>query len=221
MHSTRLTVQVLLLTGAVSAPACVPADSADIKADEPSGPAAALLVPDAVRLPPAGGTYTSAVHGGAGGAPFSIRCPVNEYAIGIYGRSGAYVDRLGLICASITGRAGLQKMGAGHLIGAAGGSGGADFTILCPQPYSAMAGLMGRSAEFLDAVAPLCRDIAFGIGSRIDLRGGSGGSGFSDEFWPGLVQRISGRAGNYIDSIGYESQPMEFRVSAKEAEGGY
>lgn len=176
---------------------------------------------EAVRLPPLGGTFSSVYHGGTGGAPFSIGCPVNEYAIGVYGRSGSYVDRIGLICAPLKTGSGPQKLGPGHLVATAGGAGGADFALVCPQPWSAMAGLAGRSGNMLDAVSPICRDIADAGVTIPPLQGGRGGGTFVDEHWPGLVIRISGRAGDYIDGIRYVVQPMDFRLTAKETGGGY
>ena len=36
--------------------------------------------------------------GGNGGNHYAVSCPQGSVAVGAYGRSGAYVDRLGLIC---------------------------------------------------------------------------------------------------------------------------
>lgn len=211
----HITIAVLLLA------ACGSPEYADNERPITQGTGVHQIMAEAVHLPPIGGTYRSSYFGGPGGAPFSIRCPLNEYAIGIYGRSGSYIDQIGLICAPLKSGSGPQKIGTGHPVGVAGGAGGVDFTLVCPQPYSAMSGIAGRSGKYIDAISPICRDIADGSLTTFPFRGGSGGGFFSDEHWPGLLIRLSGQSGTTIDGIGYELQPMEFRISAKETGGGY
>jgi hypothetical protein len=45
-----------------------------------------------------GGAYGIGTYGGGGGGGFDIRCPGNQVMTGLYGGSGAVVDRVGPIC---------------------------------------------------------------------------------------------------------------------------
>jgi hypothetical protein len=48
--------------------------------------------------------------GGTGGGPYSISCGSGAVAVGITGRSGAYVDQLGLACATLQNDGSLGPM---------------------------------------------------------------------------------------------------------------
>jgi hypothetical protein len=55
-----------------------------------------------VRARHTGPESTAPFVGGSGGSARGVfRCPLGEAAIGIYGGSGAFVDRLGLICSPV------------------------------------------------------------------------------------------------------------------------
>ncbi len=86
-------------------------------------------------------------------------CRPGEYVIGLAGRTGAWVDRIGVICGrveadlSITPRPRPQRR--------FGGRGGAPARLLCPRNTVAV-GHTGRSGAYLDRVVLFC--------ARLDAR---------------------------------------------------
>jgi hypothetical protein len=103
-------------------------------------------------LAPSGqaGTY----RGGLGtqqGASVALRCPAGWIAVGLWGASGALVDRISLSCAPRPGGPVVHLRGVG-------GDGGAGFHASCPR--GALRGLTGRVGELLDSIGMLCDDAA-------------------------------------------------------------
>jgi hypothetical protein len=91
--------------------------------------------------------------GGTGGAVFDTRCPPGQVGVGLFGRSGAEVDALGLACAD------LKAWAAGPTravrLAPNGGTGGRDYEALCPSGY-VMVGLEGRSGAHIDRIGGYC-----------------------------------------------------------------
>ena len=85
---------------------------------------------------------------GAQGPAVAVACAPDEVPVGYYGRSGALVDAVGLLC---------QKPGAKEIRRSvsAGGHGGKPFEVRCPKG-SVVMGLRGRDGALLDAVGVAC-----------------------------------------------------------------
>ncbi|WP_437487711.1 hypothetical protein WME75_07365 [Sorangium sp. So ce1014] len=81
----------------------------------------------------AGGTGGTGGAGGAGGAAvdisYEIPCGSGNVAVGIHGRSGGSIDRIGLMCAPLAGDG---TLGTAFQTVTAGGDGGSPGTVLCP-----------------------------------------------------------------------------------------
>jgi hypothetical protein len=84
----------------------------------------------------AGGTVgaggTAGVGGGTGGSgdgTYDITCGDGNVAVGIFGRSGSWMDRLGLICAPLDGDG---NLGATFQTDSTGGDGGMPGDAICP-----------------------------------------------------------------------------------------
>jgi hypothetical protein len=85
------------------------------------------------RFSPGDPVFTRGPVGGTAGskAPL-LTCPGGYAASGIYGRSGAHVDMLGLVCAE-AGSDGRPIKSTERAIGAYGGQGGTFFYDVCPE----------------------------------------------------------------------------------------
>jgi hypothetical protein len=94
-----------------------------------------------------------------------IACLPGQAVVGIHGRSGILLDALGVICADVTARmssdlpSGLLLDTAEHIrIPAFGGSGGDEFSFICPDGSVAL-GYRGRTGDLADAVGIACARI--------------------------------------------------------------
>src|SRR5262245_55457200 len=76
--------------------------------------------------------------GGTGGSPWEAKCPPGAFLIGLFGRTGSWIDRLGLICATWDARC--RRMGDPQRLKGGGGNGGAPATATCPA-NTAVAGM--------------------------------------------------------------------------------
>jgi hypothetical protein len=101
-----------------------------------------------------GSTYSRGPYGGTGGSSFSRTCPSDAVAVGLHGRSGQYLDQVGLQCASVSSwpRYGTVTT----TTTAAGGSGGSAFDDRCVRGY-ALTQIDVRSGDYVDAVQGMCR----------------------------------------------------------------
>lgn len=121
--------------------------------------------------------------GGGGGNPGVITCP---RIVGFYGRSGRFVDALGLICE--------DSQGNRYDTPRAGGGGGQSFRSYCPSGFAV--GITGRSGRFIDALRLTCQ-------GGTTFRAGGGGGGPFEYPCPGgqLLRGFNLRAGRYIDAL--------------------
>jgi hypothetical protein len=87
--------------------------------------------------------------GHLGEAPEILRCPAGQVAVGIWGGSGAYVDRLSLTCSPET-----DPLGPTQSLEPVGGTGGSGFRVRCED--GALRGLRGRAGALIDAVEAIC-----------------------------------------------------------------
>lgn len=77
-------------------------------------------------LTPVGNILTTEQHGGTGGSSAVISCPSGTFAVGIFGRSAARVDQIGLRCSTYDGNSVSNTS-------ARGGGGGASFSDTCTK----------------------------------------------------------------------------------------
>jgi jacalin-like lectin domain-containing protein len=134
-----------------------------------------------------GTVLTAPAHGGSGGNPSRINLAAGETIIGISGRAGTLLDQI-----SITTR---NVAGTSKIYGPYGGGGGNDFVL-----DGVVTGFMGRSGEYVDALAFYLDDPTAGY------FGGAGGTSFSDPVltMQPLVIAISSitiRSGTLVDSL--------------------
>lgn len=101
------------------------------------------------------------------------RCPAGQVAAGIDGRSGIWLDAVGLVCdqPKIT----VPPTIADATLPSIGGSGGVAFVAPCPQGQL-LGGVDLRTGDWVDAIAPLCiKDAAGRPNTQPPMHGGSGG----------------------------------------------
>lgn len=128
-----------------------------------------------------GEIYTLAPRGGFGGGSDTLACPSGRVAVGIYGRSGLFVDKLGLACARLYKNG---KLGPSGDVGAFGGNGGDFFRIKCPL-NQAIVGIHGGAGDYLDRIGLHCAPVKDWyekdeVDQSTGTAGGPGGHPFSD-----------------------------------------
>jgi hypothetical protein len=139
--------------------------------------------------------------GGPGGLPFSIACPRGTVAIGLYGRSGLYIDQGGLICATLNDSG---SLGPGFTEDSAGGNGGLPYYAVCPGGQ-VLVGVFGRSGGYVDQMGIQCAPATSWMGTATIWTtayagGGEGGVPFSDTCPKGYaIVGLDGRSGLYVD----------------------
>ncbi|NMO19255.1 phosphatidylinositol-specific phospholipase C domain-containing protein [Pyxidicoccus fallax] len=154
--------------------------------------------------------YTLPLRGGSGGAPTSSECPPGAVAVGVHGRAGQYIDRLGLVCRYVNSDG---SLGSYHYASAQGGDGGSYFERTC---FSGMVivGFHGRSGAYVDGLGMHCArpatwNIGYGVDSSPWLAGGNGGASFSDLCRNGsMVTRLRLRTWSLVDQM----QPLCARL---------
>ncbi len=143
--------------------------------------------------------------GGTGGAPFTLSCNEGSVATGIYGYSGDYIDRLGLMCEPLFAFGTNSTPGAADFIPVTGGPGGSYFVKECPLGQS-LVGLAGASGTYVDQLSVQCAALpswrAGGVATTAYAGGGTGGSPWSDACPQGyVVNGIFGLSGDYVDRV--------------------
>jgi hypothetical protein len=137
----------------------------------------------------------SPVFGGRGGdRDFSLELPSGNYAVGFIGRAGDYLDAIGLTYLPLEFRDSQQTT-------IAGGGGGIPFSDRDIPEGARVSAIRVRSGKFIDSVQ-MIYTLRDGRTFEGPVHGGSGGRANvfqldSDEYITG----ISGRYGNYIDSL--------------------
>jgi hypothetical protein len=99
------------------------------------------------------------LHGGNEGQRYETLCEPGSALIGIHGRSGIYVDTLGIRCGPLRVVGGVVRVEKGVSHPAVGGQGGSPFDDECP---SAQVGqrLNGRAGRYLDQIELVCATVA-------------------------------------------------------------
>lgn len=88
-------------------------------------------------------------HGATAGGYTQLSCPAGYRVTGFHGRSGTYIDALGIICKD-------ESQGQTYRSPAAGGSGGNAFEYSCPAGQFAT-DLAGRAGSYLNQFSLGCR----------------------------------------------------------------
>jgi hypothetical protein len=158
------------------------------------------------------------VQGGPGGDPFRSTCASGDFLVGIYVRSGAWIDAIGLKCATFNRAQG--KFGhPPYNRPFHGGNGGEDHERVCPA-NSFITRIKfgftraGRSPKFIEYVQQSCRRVGDGSLTSVDcMETGEG----CWEFHPtasnlralrsecprgAAAIGVVGRAGRFVDAIG-------------------
>lgn len=134
--------------------ACAPDGTASVTAplvEPPQAPGAvAVLTSTTWASPYRGGRGEDSVV--AADASFTIECAPGSMAVGIHGRSGARIDRLGLVCQRLAPDGTLEGE---DFRDAAGGEGGESFLSMCPAGR-AIGGLVGQAEHQLDRIQIAC-----------------------------------------------------------------
>jgi len=161
------------------------------------------------RNPAAAQTNNTTMLGGAGGSSATISCNADEVLVGIKGRAGFYVDRIGGICTHIDGTG--RWIGNRRDTGQRGGSNSSapTFTRRCESGY-AVAGIRGRAGMFVDRLQIICYRlstggmIAGGTSRTLSAVGGTGGVSkgpyYCQDNVPARGLRV--RYGSYVDATG-------------------
>lgn len=109
----------------------------------------------------AGGDHTSGA-GGSGGAGngdgsiFELSCGEGDVAVGIHGRSGAWLDALGLVCAPVQPDG---TLGAVFKTDTAGGNGGGEREAVCPTGQALVGIDISRDNRPVRVINPLCQTL--------------------------------------------------------------
>ncbi len=171
--------------------------------------------------------FTSPTYGGGGGGPFTQTCPSGQVVRGIFGASGGLLDRVGVICGtvsinedrSVTPYRYTVVLSGETNVGPNGGGGGGAFRYRCPG--NAMVGrTFGRAGSYIDQVRVECFEwvLVRGAGNvwRVTRSGsqgvsgvyGGGGGGAWDYVCPNNssgvpshVRQFFGRSGGYVDQL--------------------
>ncbi|ATB28220.1 hypothetical protein [Melittangium boletus] len=148
-------------------------------------------------------TYWLSGHGGSGGSSVQPTCPSNSVAVGLVGRSVAYVDALGLLCAAVNSDG---SLGSAYSYGPYGGSSGTSFTDFCPSGQ-VLVSIKGRSYSWHDQISGVCAPLKTwgstgSLGSSLPARGGSGGAPYTETCPMGYaITALSMRAATYVDYV--------------------
>jgi hypothetical protein len=147
--------------------------------------------------------YWLAGHGGSGGSSVQPTCPSNSVAVGLVGRSVAYVDALGLLCAAVNSDG---SLGSAYAYGPYGGSSGTSFTDFCPSGQ-VLVRINGRSYSWHDQFSGVCAPLktwvtSATLGSSLPARGGTGGNPYTETCPTGYaITALSMRAATYVDYV--------------------
>jgi hypothetical protein len=116
-----------------------------------------------------------------------FRCPSDQRISGIHGRSGAWLDSLGVFCSYVSKDQSISPK--------TGGNGGTPFTDLCPAD-TIVSKFYGGSGALLDSVGIVCSD-----NKDFGKHGGSGGGYYEKVCSRGFTSfKVTSRL-NVIESL--------------------
>lgn len=148
--------------------------------------------------------HTSPTFGGNGGdREFQVEVPENAQAIGFTGRSGEYVDAIGLTFVPLRRRfsSGFDDAPQFGETSLSGGPGGAVFVDGDIPAGTRVVAVRIHSGSYIDSIQ-MIYNLPDGRVLEGDRHGGNGGRGEVFRLAPGeYIVGISGRSGTYVDSL--------------------
>ena len=155
---------------------------------------------------------TTPVAGGVGGKEFALACKPGEVMVGVQGRAGMWIDRLGPQCVEVSKQTGLwPQVSPISSAGATGGMGGTSFVRTCPRNFAVHA-FNGIRGQYVNQLIVHCRQLSAGMktaGSVVLLPpvGTAGlppGTNFGTLSCPQdrAATGLFGKSGIYVDSVG-------------------
>jgi hypothetical protein len=143
-----------------------------------------------------------------------LHCPIGSVVTGLYGRSGAYIDKVGLSCAVVLDDGTLSAPTGGDWVGGNGGGYFDDTDHSCPAGWAAV-GIHGRAGGYIDSIGltcvppPFTRDLS---SQQVATVGGTGGRPYTDycetpsspATYHGLLTGFRVWYGDYIDALASE-----------------
>ncbi|ATB43477.1 hypothetical protein CYFUS_008957 [Cystobacter fuscus] len=166
-------------------------------------PEAENLVQTNHALAIGGLTYALNPRGGTTGFPTLTECPSGYVAVGIHGREGSHVDRLGLLCRYLNADG---SFGATYYAGAQGGFGGANCERVCPDGQ-VIVGFLVRSLNYVNSLNLQCAPPASWVSEgRVQGYSNSMGIGSGYDFndrcpQSFVVTSLNVRVGDYVDQM--------------------
>ncbi|WP_375772380.1 hypothetical protein NR798_16340 [Archangium gephyra] len=142
----------VVLAGLPLLSACGGAELDTLEAQASGTPAAEELAQTSDALIVTDTSYPLTARGGSGGTSVTLACARGFVAVGIHGRSGWYIDQLGLVCRYLNYDG---TLGAEQSTQALGGTGGSDFKMVCPEGM-AITGFYGTGGSYVDQLGFNC-----------------------------------------------------------------
>lgn len=163
-----------------------------------------------------------------------LDCPAGQFARGISGKSGEFVDSIRLDCAPLTGPY------AEDTVMEAGGAGGAPAESMCPDAQR-MVGLISRVERgpfgiWINGLRPVCADMptwddqhlavlfVSGAAPALSMGHGVGGSGGNSErlMCPAgqYVEAMESHYGQFVHSVRLRCRTMTYSAAAPTARSG-
>jgi len=100
-----------------------------------------------VAGPLQGQEFKGPIWGGSGGtSSYNLDCGSTGIITGIYGKSGFWIDQVGIICRTVNADG---NLGSTYTKGPAGGSGGTASTVQCPSGRI-LGGLRGAAGSYME-----------------------------------------------------------------------
>jgi hypothetical protein len=94
--------------------------------------------------------YKGPIWGGSGGTSYNLDCGSTGIMVGLYGKTGQWIDQLGITCQKVNPDG---TLGTDYTRGPVGGTGGAGKTVRCPggSAIRSMFSFTGSFVDFVDA----------------------------------------------------------------------
>ena len=179
------------------------------------------------------------VRGGSGGGSFKSDCS-GDYVVGVYLHSGAWIDAIGLKCASFDARQGKFRFPAWNKP-YQGGTGGSPQEAICPSDDYYVSGMKvgftrdGGDPKYADYVQLTCSPVGAGAAAKVCLHTGHGcwdnhpdpppevpfvtflAAPVEDPCPPGeAAVGIHGRSGQFVDALGLICGPRPTKLTQPE-----
>lgn len=154
--------------------------------------------------------YAGPVWGGSGGtASYNLDCGSTGILVGVYGRTGLWIDQIGITCRPVNATNG--ALGSAYTKGPVGGNGGEVKVAQCAS-NEVVIGVTSRSATYMHFMqitcavwVPATRQVNPQLGGSFGYLGGTANGGNNNPLvkCPGgkVGKALRGKYGSYIDSM--------------------